>query len=120
MMEVIFEAKACWRVKASFQLSNRDFWTYFRVSWKNPDFNLPTGTALAEFYLGHRLSFTHGFYTADPEIVLSISYQVQDKCTANQPGIIVSRWFDSCVEIIKPSLLRLTTSSQSQSVRRKV
>ncbi len=39
-------------------------------------FYLTGGTALAEFYLGHRFSFDLDLFTAEEPLILPVSYQV--------------------------------------------
>jgi hypothetical protein len=40
-------------------------------------FYLADGTALAEFYLGHRLSFDLDFFTPEAVLILPQSYQIE-------------------------------------------
>lgn len=55
-------------------------------------FYLTGGTALAEFYLGHRLSFDLDFFTAEDALILPVSYQIDHfprELTITQGGIYV-------------------------------
>ena len=63
-------------------------------------FYLSGGTALAEYYLGHRLSFDLDLFTSDSQLLLPFSYQVQEKCSARDLGITVTRRFSSYVEFV--------------------
>ena len=61
-------------------------------------FYLTGGTALAEYYLGHRLSFDIDLFTSENELIIPFSYQVEQ--TAPQAGLqeTVVRRFASFVE----------------------
>jgi len=63
-------------------------------------FYLTGGTALAEYYLGHRLSFDLDLFTSDAELVLPVSFEVQDLCSKSSLGAVVSRRFSSYVEFV--------------------
>jgi hypothetical protein len=43
-------------------------------------FYLAGGTALAEFYLGHRLSFGLTWFTAESDLILTFSQRVEAAC----------------------------------------
>lgn len=63
-------------------------------------FYLAGGTALAEYYLGHRLSFDLDFFTAEVALILPQSYLVE---ALGQPGefaISVTRRFATYVEFL--------------------
>jgi len=59
-------------------------------------FYLSGGTALAEFYLGHRLSFDLDLFTPEEALILPTSYQIET--TAPRYGLQVSvvRRFATC------------------------
>jgi hypothetical protein len=61
-------------------------------------FYLTGGTALAEFYLGHRLSYDLDFFTGVDGLVLPISYQVEGLASAHRLGIRVIRRLATYVE----------------------
>jgi predicted nucleotidyltransferase component of viral defense system len=61
-------------------------------------FYLTGGTALAEYYLGHRLSYDLDLFTSQTDLIMPLSYQVEH--AAAQAGFEVSivRRFSSLVE----------------------
>jgi hypothetical protein len=63
-------------------------------------FYLAGGTALAEFYLGHRLSFDLDFFTPEAALILPQSYQIE--ALGEQAGLTVSviRRFSTYVEFL--------------------
>ncbi len=63
-------------------------------------FYLSGGTALAEFYLGHRLSFDLDLFTPEEALILPTSYQIET--TAPRYGLQVSvvRRFATFVELV--------------------
>lgn len=63
-------------------------------------FYLTGGTALAEYYLGHRLSFDLDLFTAEESLILPVSYQVEKMGAANDLSIAVIRRFNSYVEFL--------------------
>ena len=63
-------------------------------------FYLTGGTALSEFYLGHRFSFDLDLFTSDQELILPVSYQIQEFCVASALGVAVTRRFASYVEFV--------------------
>jgi hypothetical protein len=63
-------------------------------------FYLTGGTALTEFYLGHRLSFDLDLFTGDQELILPASYQIEEFCVASGLEIAVIRRFVSFVEFV--------------------
>jgi len=76
-------------------------YAFLRVFVDLPDqeqFYLAGGTALAEFYLGHRLSFDLDLFTAEPDLILPFSYQVEAACPPAGLQIEVTRRFASFVE----------------------
>jgi len=63
-------------------------------------FYLTGGTALSEFYLGHRLSFDLDFFTVEAELVLSFSHQMEAACPSQGFQVSVTRRFASFVEFL--------------------
>jgi hypothetical protein len=72
-------------------------------------FYLTGGTALAEFYLGHRLSFDLDLFTAEADLILPFSYGLESACRAGGLGVQAVRRFSSFVELV--------VSSEAESVR---
>lgn len=68
---------------------------------KLPDFSyfyLTGGTALAEFYLGHRRSYDLDIFTPEKELVLPFSRAAEDQLRKNKICVKVIRRFSSFVE----------------------
>jgi len=63
-------------------------------------FYLTGGTALSEFYLGHRLSFDLDFFTVEAELVLPFSHQLEAACPSQGLQVSVTRRFASFVEFL--------------------
>ncbi len=63
-------------------------------------FYLTGGTALAEFYLGHRLSFDLDFFTGEAGLVLPFSYQFEAAGPAHGLQVSVTRRFATMVEFL--------------------
>ena len=63
-------------------------------------FYLTGGTALSEFYLGHRLSFDLDMFTVEAPLVLPFSRQVEQRFAAEGWGVKVARRFQHYVEIV--------------------
>ncbi|HXF69098.1 MAG TPA: nucleotidyl transferase AbiEii/AbiGii toxin family protein [Thermoflexus sp.] len=76
----------------------------FLALWANlPDqdqFYLTGGTALAEFYIGHRISFDLDFFTTEGQLILPISRQVEAMAAAEGLQVSVVRRFASLVELL--------------------
>jgi len=69
---------------------------------KLPDqeyFYLTGGTALAEYYLSHRLSYDLDLFTTQPDLILPFSYQVENIEEHSDLQIRVVRRFTSFVEL---------------------
>jgi hypothetical protein len=66
-------------------------------------FYLTGGTALSEYYLGHRLSFDLDFFTGIDGLVLPVSYQVEKVGREHNLNIKVVRRFASYVEFLVKS-----------------
>jgi hypothetical protein len=76
----------------------RTFLTAFAGLPDQGQFYLSGGTALAEFYLGHRLSFDLDLFTAQDDLILPVSYRVESLATRHGLDISVTRRFSSFVE----------------------
>ncbi len=63
-------------------------------------FYLAGGTALAEYYLGHRLSFDLDFFTGTESLVLPTSYQIESACRKKNLSLKVVRRFSTFVEFL--------------------
>lgn len=74
---------------------------FLQVFVQLPDqkqFYLTGGTALAEFYLGHRLSYDLDFFTGEDGLVMPISFQLEKLLKENELDFQVVRRFASYVE----------------------
>jgi len=58
----------------------KDFLIFFSKIPDQKNFYLTGGTALAEFYLGHRLSYDLDLFTGKPDIVLPFSRDLERRC----------------------------------------
>lgn len=63
-------------------------------------FYLAGGTALAEYYLGHRLSFDLDLFSAEAALILPFSYQVETLGQQSDLTISVTRRFASYAEFL--------------------
>ncbi len=63
-------------------------------------FYLTGGTALAEFYLGHRFSFDLDLFTAEAALILPLSYQVEGLADRHGFQVSVVRRFSSFVAFV--------------------
>jgi hypothetical protein len=61
-------------------------------------FYLTGGTALAEYYLGHRLSYDLDLFTSEADLIIPFSYQVEQAAQAAGMKVEVVRRFASFVE----------------------
>lgn len=64
------------------------------------NFYLAGGTALAEYYLGHRLSFDLDYFTGTENLVLPLSYQIETACQKRGLSLKVVRRFSTFVELL--------------------
>lgn len=74
---------------------------FLQVFAQLPDqeqFYLTGGTALAEFYLGHRLSYDLDFFTGVDGLVQPVSFQLEKLIAENGLGVRVVRRFATYVE----------------------
>jgi len=63
-------------------------------------FYLTGGTALAEYYLGHRLSFDLDLFTGQVGLIQPMSYQLEQRCAAHGLQVTVTRRFASYAEFV--------------------
>ena len=63
-------------------------------------FYLAGGTALSEYYLGHRLSFDLDYFTGTENLVLPLSYQIETACQKKGLALKVIRRFGTFVELL--------------------
>jgi hypothetical protein len=78
----------------------QEFLTVFSRIPDQARFYLTGGTALTEFYLGHRLSFDLDLFTSDQELIIPTSFQIQTLGVASGFEITVIRRFASFVEFV--------------------
>lgn len=76
----------------------RIFLQLFSTIPDQAQFYLTGGTALAEFYLGHRISFDLDLFTGSESLVLPVSYQIEKLGSGNFKGLRVIRRFNTYVE----------------------
>ena len=58
----------------------KEFLSVFSGLSDQAQFYLTGGTALAEYYLGHRLSIDLDFFTGVDNLILPTSYQIENAC----------------------------------------
>jgi len=63
-------------------------------------FYLAGGTALSEYYLGHRLSFDLDYFTGIENLILPLSYQIESACQKKGLALKVVRRFGTFVELL--------------------
>ena len=76
---------------------------FMRLLASMPDkeqFYLAGGTALSEYYLGHRLSFDLDYFTGTENLILPLSYQIETACQQQGLGLKVVRRFSTFVELL--------------------
>jgi hypothetical protein len=76
----------------------RDFLILFSELQDQNYFYLTGGTALSEYYLGHRLSFDLDLFTSDADIILPFSYRLERAIESKGMQVAVIRRFASFVE----------------------
>ncbi|MFH1563335.1 MAG: nucleotidyl transferase AbiEii/AbiGii toxin family protein [Nitrospirota bacterium] len=62
-------------------------------------FYLTGGTALAEFYFGHRRSYDLDFFTGEKEIIIPVTQIIEDKLHQKHYTVTVIRRFETFAEI---------------------
>jgi hypothetical protein len=78
----------------------RSFLSLFSRLADKDQFYLTGDTALAEYYLGHRLSFDLDLFTGSDGLVLPVSYQVEEAGKTGGLKISVVRRFATYVEFL--------------------
>ena len=78
----------------------KEFLSVFSGLSDQKQFYLTGGTALAEYYLGHRLSFDLDFFTSIEDLIVPTSYQIENVCQRKGLGLKVVRRFSSFVEFL--------------------
>jgi hypothetical protein len=78
----------------------RSFLALFAELPDQDQFYLTGGTALAEYYLGHRLSFDLDFFTGIDGLVLPISFQIEKAGREQNLNVKVIRRFNTYVELL--------------------
>ncbi len=76
---------------------------FLQVFKRLPDheqFYLTGGTALAEYYLGHRLSYDLDFFTGEEGLVQPVSFQLEKLVENHRLGLTVIRRFSTYVEFL--------------------
>ncbi len=63
-------------------------------------FYLTGGTALAEFYLGHRRSYDLDFFTAERELILPLSYEIEQQAPRYRLSTDITRRFKTFVQMV--------------------
>lgn len=92
---------------------------FIRIFAEYPDqeqFYLTGGTALAEYYLGHRLSYDLDLFTGSDGLVLPFSYHVEKLARENHLDIEVVRRFTTYVELLvkdKDAILKIDLALDS-------
>ena len=86
------------RSKGLLTTIQREFLTVFAGLPDQESFYLAGGTGLAQFYLGHRLSFDLDFFTGEADLILPFSYQVEAACPAQGFQMSVIRRFARTAE----------------------
>jgi len=76
----------------------KDFLRLFAEVPDQDQFYLTGGTALAEFYLGHRLSYDLDLFTSEANLILPFSYRVEQAIQRAGMQVAIGRRFASFVE----------------------
>lgn len=78
----------------------KEFISVFAQFSDQAQFYLTGGTALTEYFLGHRLSYDLDFFTNIEGLILPVSYQIEKYCPAQRIQVSVTRRFASYVELL--------------------
>ena len=78
----------------------KEFLEIFASLPDQSQFYLTGGTALAEYYLGHRLSFDLDFFTSVESLILPTSYQIEAVGQKKSLSLKVIRRFSTFVEFL--------------------
>lgn len=87
----------------------RAFMARFAALPDQEHFYLAGGTALAEYYLGHRLSFDLDFFTAEGPLILPQSYLIEALGRTGDLGVTVVRRFNTYVEFTVNDGIRVSS-----------
>jgi len=77
--------------------------SFLEIFAKIPDqnnFYLTGGTALSEYYLGHRFSYDLDLFTAEGDLILPLSYKLEQIYPLDEVDLSITRRFSSFVEFI--------------------
>lgn len=86
--------------KGTLLSSQKAFLNIFSNLPDQNQFYLTGGTALSEFYLGHRLSFDLDFFTNEERLVLPFSHQLEAECKRQDVTVSVIRRFETFVQLL--------------------
>jgi hypothetical protein len=78
----------------------KDSLTLFAQLPDQDQFYLAGGTALAEYYLGHRLSFDLDLFTGQAGLIQPVSYQFEQRCAAHGSQVTVTRRIAGYAEFV--------------------
>ncbi|HZD57957.1 MAG TPA: nucleotidyl transferase AbiEii/AbiGii toxin family protein [Anaerolineales bacterium] len=78
----------------------KSFLSAFSHTADQEQFYLTGGTALAEFYLGHRYSFDLDFFTSIEGLILPVSYEIEKLGSRSDFDVSVTRRFVTYVELL--------------------
>lgn len=78
----------------------KEFLSVFAELPDQDHFYLTGGTCLAEFYLGHRLSYDLDLFTAKADLIAPFSYQVETACPPKGLQASATRRFATFVEFL--------------------
>jgi hypothetical protein len=78
----------------------RSFLALFAELPDQDQFYLTGGTALAEFYLGHRLSFDLDLFTGQAELVTPLAHALEQHCAHHHLEVRATRRFATYVEYL--------------------
>lgn len=76
----------------------KEFLALFASLPDQEQFYLTGGTALAEYYLGHRLSYDLDFFTGQAGLVVPMSFQIEQRCAGLGLDVTVIRRFATYVD----------------------
>ncbi len=78
----------------------QSFISFFAALPDQEQFYLTGGTALSEFYLGHRLSFDLDIFTKEDGLILPMSYRIESASPYNDLNFSVIRRFSGFVQFV--------------------
>jgi hypothetical protein len=85
--------------KGILSVFQKAFLQFFSSLPDQEHFYLSGGTALAEYYLGHRLSYDLDLFTSDANLIVPFSYQLEQAARSVGMKVTVVRRFASFVEL---------------------